>query len=193
MICHPAARGNPKVGLFRLRKNKGIHETRPSTPWPEFLVRAGDRFVAADRAAAEKHSRERIDVAAAVITPIILKMLGNHKVTDVPIELPFVDERSPFEGIIASPVNFKLHHRATPLIASAPKSAERFLTLNCIDIGLNGGTVFVKPDRAKLAEEFFSRIWPHIDRGKPAKNSKSGNRAQGDASGAPTQGGTTRA
>ena len=147
------------------RASAVLEGTRPSTPWPEFLVRAGDRFVAADRAAAEKHSRERIDVAAAVITPIILKMLGNHKVTDVPIELPFVDERSPFEGIIASPVNFKLHHRATPLIASAPKSAERFLTLNCIDIGLNGGTVFVKPDRAKLAEEFFSRIWPHIDRG----------------------------
>ena len=138
---------------------------RPSTPWPEFLVWAGDRFVAADRAAAEKHSRERIDVAAAVITPIILKMLGNHKVTDVPIELPFVDERSPIEGSIASPVNFKLHHRATPLIASAPKSAESFLTLNWIDIGLNGGTVFVKPDRAKLAEEFFSGIWPHIDGG----------------------------
>ena len=130
---------------------------------------------------------ERIDVAAAVITPIILKMLGNHKVTDVPIGLPYVDERSPIESIIASPVNFKLHHRATPLIASAPKSAESFLTLNWIDIGLNGGTVFVKPDRAKLAEEFFSGISPHID-GEPAKNSKRGNRAQGDASGAPTQG-----
>jgi len=147
------------------RASAVLEGTRPSTPWPEFLVWAGDRFVAADRAAAEKHSRERIDVAAAVITPIILKMLANHKVTDVPIELPFVDERSPFEGIIASPVNFKLHHRATPLIASAPKSAENFLTLNWIDIGLNGGTVFVKPDRAKLAEEFFSGIWPHSDGG----------------------------
>ena len=147
------------------RASAVLEGTRPSTPWPEFLVWAGDRFVAADRAAAEKHSRGQIDVAAAVITPIILKMLGNHKVTDVPIELPYVDERSPIEGIIASPVNFKLHHRATPLIASAPKSAESFLTLNWIDIGLNGGTVFVKPDRAKLAEEFFSGIWPHIDGG----------------------------
>src|SRR6516165_10594460 len=149
------------------RTSAVLEGTRPSTPWPEFLVWAGDRFVAADRAAAEKHSRERIreriNVAAAVITPIILKMLGNHKVTDVPIELPYVDERSPIEGSIASPVNFKLHHRATPLIASAPKSAESFLTLNWIDIGLNGGTVFVKPDRAKLAEEYFFGIWPHID------------------------------
>ena len=149
----------------KTRASAVLERTRPSTPWPEFLVRAGDRFVAADRAAAEKHSRERIDVDAAVITPIILKMLGNHKVTDVPIELPFVNERSSFEGIIASPVNFKLHHRASPLIASAPKSAGRFLTLDWIDIGLKGGTVFVKPDPAKLAEEFFSGIWPHLDGG----------------------------
>ena len=67
------------------RASAVLEGTRPSTPWPEFLVWAGDRFVAADRAAAEKHSRGQIDVAAAVITPIILKMLGNHKVTDVPM------------------------------------------------------------------------------------------------------------
>src|SRR5271165_3940035 len=97
-----------------------LEGARPSTRWPEFLIRVGDRFVAADRAAAVKHSGEGIDVAAAVITPVILKMLGDHKVTDVPIELPFVDERSQFEGIIASPINFTLHHRASPLTASAP-------------------------------------------------------------------------